>query len=370
MAVESVWSEIGNRVKQARLAAGFSQEELGAKTRLDRTMIVKIEAGTRRMDAMELARIGASLQVPIDRLLQDPPLVVSRRNGLETEEVGVAESAGYRADTVLFSWLRDVRQLIDIRQLCVRTVLQYPGAVKQSSDARIAAQWLRDRLDLGIGPTGSLMTVGESAGLLFAVEPLNDPKDGFHDGAAVHDGEVAVSVVDVRSDFNRRRTTAAHELGHIVLGDEYASDIGVHASKNEREAVIEAFASEFLLPGAAVAVPDGILRRSALVKLAAEYKVSWSLAVLQAGLTGVLDEREVRRWRRETPTRADFMDALGWSPQPDLEKVRVPPSVAKGIMGSYREGLITKARAVEMMRGHIKEHELPDFDHEEDDVEP
>jgi transcriptional regulator with XRE-family HTH domain/Zn-dependent peptidase ImmA (M78 family) len=370
MADEGVWADIGNRVKQARLAAGLSQEELGIKTRLERTMIVKIEAGTRRLDAMELARIGVVLDVPIDRLLQDPPQVVSRRNAVSSEDVGVAEAAAYRADTILFGWLNDVRQLIASHQLSVNPVLEYPQTVKSQSDARCAARWLRDRLELGDQPADSLMTVGERSGLLFAVEPLNEQRNGLHDGAAVHDGEIAVSVIDVKADFNRRRTTAAHELGHIVLGDEYASDIGVHASRNDRERVIEAFASEFLLPASAISSAEPGLSRSDLVKLAAQYKVSWSLAVWQAVLSGAIEERMANRWRREAPTRAEFMDALGWSPQPDLEKVRVPPTVAKAIMGSYRDGLITKARAVEMMRGHIKSHELPDFDAEEDDVAP
>ncbi|WP_372511785.1 ImmA/IrrE family metallo-endopeptidase [Carbonactinospora thermoautotrophica] len=42
--------------------------------------------------------------------------------------------------------------------------------------------------------------------------------------------------------------TAAHELGHFVLGDEYSNDVGIHASRQDREQVVEAFAAELLLP--------------------------------------------------------------------------------------------------------------------------
>jgi Zn-dependent peptidase ImmA (M78 family) len=68
------------------------------------------------------------------------------------------------------------------------------------------------------------------------------------DGASVVDGNIAAAVISLRGDHGRRRATAAHELGHLVVGDEYSSDLGVHASRDVREAVIDAFAAELLLP--------------------------------------------------------------------------------------------------------------------------
>ncbi len=64
------WADVGERMRVARLAAGLTQEELGAKAGLDRTMIVKIESGSRRIDAMELIRLSSALQVPVDFLLR------------------------------------------------------------------------------------------------------------------------------------------------------------------------------------------------------------------------------------------------------------------------------------------------------------
>jgi hypothetical protein len=52
------------------------------------------------------------------------------------------------------------------------------------------------------------------------------------------DSDVAVAVVSRRGDPGRRRATAAHELGHLVIGDEYSSDLGVHASRGDREALL------------------------------------------------------------------------------------------------------------------------------------
>ena len=77
------------------------------------------------------------------------------------------------------------------------------------------------------------------------------------DGASLIDGDIAVAVVSAKGDPGRRRATAAHELGHLVLGDEYSSDLAVHLSRADRESMINAFAAELLLPLAAFSGPSG-----------------------------------------------------------------------------------------------------------------
>ena len=105
------WENVGERMRVARLAAGLTQEELGARAGLDRTMIVKIESGARRIDAMELIRLSSALQVPMDFLLRSTPLVLSHRASVVAEDAGteVARESG-RLDLALVSWLHEVRR--------------------------------------------------------------------------------------------------------------------------------------------------------------------------------------------------------------------------------------------------------------------
>ncbi|WP_460540560.1 ImmA/IrrE family metallo-endopeptidase [Glycomyces halotolerans] len=235
------------------------------------------------------------------------------------------------------------------------------GSVDSPSAARDAAMWLRRQLRMGAGPTGSLMSIAERIGVLYSVVDL----DG--DGASVINGDYAVSVVNLGQDFGRRRSTAAHELGHVFLGDEYSSDIAVHTAKDEKEALIDAFASEFLLPSRVLTRKAEPLKRSDLVGIAAGYQVSWSLAIRQAELAGAVDEAQAKEWGGCRPTHAEFMDSLGWVPQPDLEKLRVSPLVAHAVLQAYEGGYITSSRAVEMMRGQIAgPGDLPAVDEELD----
>jgi transcriptional regulator with XRE-family HTH domain/Zn-dependent peptidase ImmA (M78 family) len=359
MAVQQEWVEIGQRVREARLAAKLSQEELGRRLGLDRTMIAKVEAGTRRIDAVELARLGAGLGVPLDYFLSERPAVLSRRAVLLEEEATEASRGSFRLESALVSWLHDVRQLRSLGVLDGRPMLRYPGKVDSSAAARKAASWLRDRLGTGSEPIDSLVKAGEDAGLFITVTDLPG------DGASVRDDDLAVAVVSRHGDPGRRRATAAHELGHLILGDEYSSDLGVHASRAARETVIDAFAAEFLLPATVIRAAVQSFGRGVLIRLAATYRTSWSLAVRQAVRAEVLHRADAASWLPQTPTRAELLDATGWTPQPDLEWIRVPPTYAHAVLEARRRHLITTVRAVEMMRGQIEEADLPSLDDED-----
>jgi transcriptional regulator with XRE-family HTH domain len=353
MVTQREWADIGQRIREARLAAKLSQDELGRRLGLDRTMVAKIEAGRRRIDAVELLRLGECLGLPLSYFLYERPAVLSRRVDLLEEEATEAGRESFRLDAELVGWLRDVRQVQALGVFDPRPVVRYVGRIDSDAAAREAAAWLRIQLGNAASPFASLMAVCERIGLLVAVVDLPG------DGASVFDEDLAVAVVSRRGDPGRRRATAAHELGHVVLGDEYSSDLGVHASRADREAVINAFAAEFLLPSEVIGAQAQDFSRSTLISLAAAYRTSWSLAVRQAVLAGVLDGGDAGRWLPQTPTRAEILDATGWTPQPDLEWLRVPPSYAHAVLEARRRHQITTARAVELMRGQVEEADFP-----------
>ncbi|WP_143591424.1 ImmA/IrrE family metallo-endopeptidase [Thermoactinospora rubra] len=266
-----------------------------------------------------------------------------------------ATRQSYRLEVALSTWLSDVRQLVELGELRVPDIVRYPAQVVDAGSARRAALWVRDRLGLGLEPIDSVMKVCERLGQLAAVVEVPG------EGASLIDGDLAVAVVSESRDPGRRRTTAAHELGHLVIGDEYSTDIGVHASRDEREAVVDTFAAELLLPTEAFrhAGLSEPARREDLVVFAARFRTSWSLTVRQAVEAEILDKNVAREMRQRNPTRAELMEAVGWAPQPDLEAVRVPPSYAHAVVESFKKSLITASRAVELMRGQIVASDLP-----------
>ncbi|MCO6005536.1 helix-turn-helix domain-containing protein [Actinoallomurus purpureus] len=354
------WLDVGQRVRESRVAAGLSQEDLARKIGLGRTMIAKIESGKRGMDALELAKFARTLGVPLGHFLTRPPEVLSHRAELSDDNASEAEAQSYRMDASLQEWLADIRQLITLGVLQVPERRGCPASVEDHGSARRVALWVRAETGWNLDPIDSLMTVCESMGQLVAVVEIPG------DGASLIDGEVGAAVVSRIGDPGRRRTTAAHELGHFVVGDEYSNDLGVHTSRVDREKIINSFAAELLLPLSVVRAQavSGVCSRKELIKLAASYRTSWTLAVSQAVTAGVAE----RSLSRNTPTRAEFLEAVGWAPQPDLESVRVPPVFAQAVLEAWRQSMITSTRAVEMMRGELEISDLPGRD--ESDVEP
>ncbi|MGC4749010.1 helix-turn-helix domain-containing protein [Micromonospora sp. DT201] len=357
------WTTVGEQVRRARLGAGLSQTELGGQLGLDRTMIAKIESGVRRVDALELIRLAAALDVPIDHLLERRPAVISRRSELLAEDNDTdAARRSQRLEITLASWLRDVRQLLASETLTLVSPVRYNGSLTSDEDARDAARWLRGIHGVGTDPIETLMDFCERSGQYVLVSDLSG------EGASLVDGDIAVSIVSVEGNPGRRRATAAHELGHLVLGDEYSTDLAVHLSRTEREGLINAFAAELLLPVAAFDdVSRGTASRDELIRLTARYRTSWSLALRQAEQAGWLDATSAR-WIRTTPTRAEIMDAVGWAPQPDLDAIRVPPGYSHAVMEAWRRYLVSDARAVELLHGQISLDDLPTRD--ETDLAP
>lgn len=63
---------VAETVKQARKAAGLSQEDLAFEAGVDRTYVSQVERGKRNVTIVVLARIAKALKTSPDRLLVPP----------------------------------------------------------------------------------------------------------------------------------------------------------------------------------------------------------------------------------------------------------------------------------------------------------
>lgn len=351
------WQEIGARLRQARLAAGYSQEQLGRLIDLDGNKVAKTESGVRHLQALELVQLTSVLGVPMSYFLTEPPAVLSHRTELVDEQDTDAARDTFRLETELAAWLRDVRQLMNLGTLAHTPPLRFDRPVCDANDARFAASWLRNSLGFATEPLGTMVDVAERAGQYILATDIRG------EGASLIDGDVAVAVVSTHPEPARRRATAAHELGHMVLGDEYSSDLGVHSSREQREQVIDAFAAELLIPTSAFRKDRfggrGDATRRELIKMSAQYRVSWSLTLRQAVQASAIEDRVRTGYlMSRAPTRAEIMQAVGWAPQPDFESVRVSPGVADAVLAAVQQRRITPKRAAELTRGQIDAADL------------
>lgn len=355
MTAAGSWAEVGERVRESRAAARLTQSELADRIGLDRTALAKIEAGTRQVSALELYRLSDELRLPIAHFVLRPPAsVVSRRTALADEPDAAARS-GYFLDADLTAHARDAEWLASHGFLPVGGLPRPTGSAADPAAGRELARRTRGLLGADVRPLGGLAGVCEAFGLYVL------PVDRDAEGASLALDGFGVAVVGAQREPGRRRWTAAHELGHYLLGDAYSTDVGVAASERDREAVIDAFAGEFLLPEAAVRAAWGVAGddRARLIDLAGRYRLSWSATVQGACAAGVLTGPDARALRADTPTRGDFQLVLGADPLADLAAGETGRAWRSAVLTAWQRSAVTPARAVELLHGQLGPDELP-----------
>jgi Zn-dependent peptidase ImmA (M78 family)/transcriptional regulator with XRE-family HTH domain len=351
---EPAWVDVGERVREAREAAGLTQGQLAAAIGLERTALVRVESGQRQLNAMELFRLSDTLGVPLAHFVSPPlPAMVSRRQTLGEGRTS-ADRARFRLDVALEDQARNTSWLID-NGLLTPPALAPPG----EHDASGLARHVRRVLGQPHGALGPMAEVAERLGVYLTVVDVDA------DGASVMLDTCSAAVTGSASDPGRRRWTVAHEIGHHLLQDEYTAEVGgVSASRDEREQLVDAFAGEFLLPrddlAAALAGATTETIRGRLIALAGEYRLSWSAAVARARQCGLIAPELAQRLRADTPVRGDFLAVVGREPQPDLELGDRGPQWRRAVLHAHHEGLITAARVVELLGSGLTIDDLPD----------
>ncbi len=359
MAGTVAWSEVGERVREAREAAGLTQGQLAQAMGMERTALVRVESGRRQLNAMELFRLSDTLGVPPAHFVS-PPLaaMVSRRQVLSDGPTG-ADRTRFRLEVELETQARDTEWLL------AHELLRPPEIpVTERRGAKDLAWHARSILGKPVGPLGPLAEVGERLGLYLVVVDIDA------DGASMSLGTCGVAVIGAAADPGRRRWTAAHEIGHHLLRDEYTTDVGGgSASRDEREQLVDDFVGELLLPRNDIVSALSEARespvddiRARLIAVAAEYRVSWSAVVASARQCEVITVEVARQLRADTPVRGDFLAVLGREPQPDLVLGDRGPQWRRAVLSGHREGLLTTERVVELLGSGLTVDDVPDRD--------
>ena len=346
------WKKFGERIAEARKAAGVTQKDLATAIGLDRTAVSKIESGARRIDSLELAQISDELRRPVYWFLSTPsPAVISRREARE----GMVQNA----DVLLESLAADVEQLVEMRLLTPAPSPQLNVSVDDVETAEQAALAVRRHLGLPTQPLTDMVRITEQLGLYVFVLELKEKVQGSY--LALTRGGVAL--VQGAAQPGKRRFTTAHELGHHVLADEYSTE-WIKGGKDERERLISAFAVHLLLPRAAARARwrelDGAADPwNAAVHLGAEFGLSWSALCAQLRNLDIVSDEVRDELSRRPPGATDFMERM-------LELMELPrcPSIPPGycaaVIKAFRGHRIGKQRALELLLGTVFPGDLPE----------
>jgi Zn-dependent peptidase ImmA (M78 family)/transcriptional regulator with XRE-family HTH domain len=346
-------ADLGRRIADARAEAGMTQADLAVGIGLERTALVRIESGERKVSATELVAIADALDRPVDWFFTEPPIaVVSRRRD---PAVG-----GFSRilDRALEFAARDVAFLEGRHLLSSAERPPARKAPESFEDAEDLARDVRAGAGRPDGPLLDLQSVAESLGLLGFSLALG-PDAG--DAAYVEVGSLGVAVVNGTADPGRRRFSLAHELGHHLTGDAYEPSPRLGASDAER--MFNAFATYLLMPRSSVlGIWDEFSAQSlrlAAIGVAVRFSVSWTAACNQLRNLGLIDSRERERLVGDDLRRGELFE-FGERFAVELDPPSVPRAYARAVVGGYRRGQLTAARTVELLHHSVGEADLPE----------
>jgi Zn-dependent peptidase ImmA (M78 family)/DNA-binding XRE family transcriptional regulator len=274
--------QIGERVRAARVESGLSQADVAAALDLSQAAVSQLEAGRRSPRVDELAVLSDLFARDIDYFLT--PMRA------RTAPVGMT----FRAATAELPLPELQRAVTRFIQEIESQALPEQRVRVHVSEPASAAREVRKQT----GQTGvpvDVNGVARAVGIGIFYEPLPDALSAFLLRADEH----AVIGVNANQAPVRRRFSAAHELGHHVLGHaagsvfDYAFPTTAEGEppgynpQHEREA--NQFAAELLMPEENLVEDAPLL---SLARLARRYEVSaeaMSFRLLNLGLRETID---------------------------------------------------------------------------------
>lgn len=194
-----LYKQIGSRIRQAREALGYSQEELGQLLGYSATAIYYFENGIRKVKIEDLKRIAEILGKPIEYFLQEEP---------EDELTAILWRATQELPPAALHQLDDFLQALSKEELPPARIPDLSG-LKPFAAAR--------KLLEETGFTKPAIPVDKVAEMLgIAVRPW-----AFIDDVSavlVRSSRFTAIAVNKAHPETRRRFSIAHEIGHAVLG--------------------------------------------------------------------------------------------------------------------------------------------------------
>ncbi|MDG4831547.1 XRE family transcriptional regulator [Solwaraspora sp. WMMD1047] len=357
---------LGERIREARKRVGMSQEDLGRAVGLERTVVNKIEAGVRKVTALELSDVAAAVGVRMSTFFQDsvPALIAHRSSqGLDTADSQVDALLASLANEVEFVASLDVEELgLDAADAISRVDITRPST---NAEAEALAVKARDLMSLSAEePIRNISKSVASVGLLVFSRDIG--KDTA-DAGTVLLPRGGVSLVNSYMKVGRRRLALAHELGHYLIADAYTVDWRVADHSDDAvpmESRLDRFSRALLLPEAVIARqwPAKVAlsgERGAAIQIASEFRVDMATLATRLKELGLADSETVASVRRYRTTQTDIVEMELHVPLEEMAGTTVPRPFALAVLRLVRDERISRERALELLQYTFDEADLP-----------
>jgi Zn-dependent peptidase ImmA (M78 family) len=344
---------IGNRLKRARDALGFSLRELEARiqAQVSAQAIGKYERNEMMPSSSVLLALSKALDVSPEYLLSQREIELS---GVDFRKSQHTLSKDERAvEAVVLDQMERYLELEELIPGSEQPWVELKNdafAINKIEDAEQAAEMLRKLWSLGIDPIPMMAELLEEKGIKVIALDLPESVSGSKAMVQRPDlPELPVIVVNQKHNGERQRFTLAHELAHLVL-----KCSGLNDAEQERAA--DRFAGAFLMAKEMMLNFLGVHRTSIslgeLAELKKIFKVSIASLVVRCSQLGIISRATYGKlWSQ--------IKGLGWngpqSSEPFTFEAEVPQRMERLCLRAVSERVISEPKAAELLRMSVRE---------------
>ncbi|NQX16128.1 helix-turn-helix domain-containing protein [Rathayibacter sp. VKM Ac-2857] len=358
---------LGTRIRETRSRRGMSQDELGAAVGLERSVVSKIEAGVRRVTALELSDIAAALGARMSEFFEDPtPAIIAHRSsrGLDTVDSNI--------DGLLSGLVRDVEFIAGLNAAKLPRAVDDSGARPRwkppttGREAEALAVRARELLALPEdAPARDLSELVSKAGLLaFSSDIGADTADA----GSVQYTLGGIAVVNSHMKVGRRRLALAHELGHHLTAAAYVVDwrVSEHGLDSvPLESKLDRFARAVLLPEQALlrewpTLVETSGARNAAILTASRYRVDFASLASRLRELDLVSQDDAAVVRQCKPIAADYIELDLHAPPEELTGTSVPRQFSKAVLDLVKTERISRERGLDLLRRTLADEDLPE----------
>ncbi len=345
---------VAKRIKSARALAGFSLRELSQKMNdiVSHNAIKKYEKAEMMPDSKVLIALSEALAVKTDYFFRPYTVEIDniefrKKSSLLSKEVSsIKENV---TDTI--SRYLEVEQFLGINSTFDNPIKGIK--IKNGNDVEKAVEELLSKWKLGYNALPNVIELLEDNEI--KVIEL-DELDSFDGLSGFANGVIPVIVVNKNFPVERKRFTALHELGHLLLA------FDKELTKKDIEKLCHRFAGSMLMPKSTFVKEIGNTRSqislSELVAIKESYGISIQAIMARAKDLGVINEERYiafRKWinidinrksevgygsyiGRENSTR--FKQLLYRATSEELISMSKAANLANQKLASYRDEFI------------------------------
>lgn len=282
------------RLKSARTLAALSQDELVEKMGniVSKNAISKYEKGEMMADGSILLALSKALNVKPDYFFRPFTVEIEKVEFRKKQKLAVKDvNAIKQTVTDVVERYLEVEQFLNIESAFINPLSGI--AVSTFKDVDKAAMMVRSEWNLGLNALPNVIDLLEDKEIKVIEIDAPDEFDGFSGWA---DGRIPIIVINKNYNVERKRLTALHELGHLILT--LKSDI----SDKDKERICFQFAGAMLLPETTFKTEIGNSRSHfslpELIAIKESYGISIQAIMARAKNLGIITELQFISFRK------------------------------------------------------------------------